>query len=154
MKSEIQFFTFYYSWYSTGAALGVVALDTFLKNISSSSRKIAIGIDNESGYKWTALNVYFYPGTSDKVMPHEVNSGTENEFCIREREVARGQICYFGWLNDPKLGTTSIPFSFAHNMRNFLEHDFSSRVRSLSTEYSSIAIYSFTCLNCRCITSS
>ena len=86
MKSEIQLLLFIIvdtASVITGAALGVVALDTFLKNMASSSRKIAIGIENESGYKWTALNVYFYSGTSDKVMPHEVDSGTENEFCIR-----------------------------------------------------------------------
>ena len=68
-----------------GATLGFVVLDSVLNALADVSRKVAIGIDNESGYKWTALNVYFYSGTSDRVMPHDVDSGTGNEFDMGER---------------------------------------------------------------------
>ena len=69
----------------TGVTLGVVVLQSVLDALGDVSRKVAIGIDNQSGYKWTALNVYFYSGTSDRVMPHDVDSGTGTELNIGER---------------------------------------------------------------------
>ena len=61
-----------------GVTLGAVVLESVLDRIGSFYRKVAVGVDNESGYKWTALNVYFYSGTSDEVIPHKVESGIEN----------------------------------------------------------------------------
>ena len=57
--------------------LGAAVLESVLDRIGSFHRKVAVGVDNESGYKWTALNVFFYSGKSDVVKPHEVESGIE-----------------------------------------------------------------------------
>ena len=59
----------------SGAQLGLSILTTILNTLGSISRKVAIGVDNESGYKWRAINIYFYSGTSDLVLPHDVSSG-------------------------------------------------------------------------------
>ena len=71
-----------------GATLSYVLLEAVLRPMGSVSRKIAVGIDNESGYKWRLNNVCFYSGTSDQSLPYEVDSGTENEFSIKGRKVA------------------------------------------------------------------
>jgi hypothetical protein len=55
-----------------GAALAFQVLDKILTSLGGISRKIAIGVDNESGRKWAARNVYFYSGTSDTVLPYSV----------------------------------------------------------------------------------
>ena len=60
-----------------GVTLGAAVLESVLDRIGSFHRKVAVGVDNESGYKWTALNVFFYSGKSDVVKPHEVESGIE-----------------------------------------------------------------------------
>ena len=60
-----------------GATLGFSMLKSVLDALGNVNRKIAIGIDNESGYKWTAINVYFRSGTSDVVMPYTVRSGKD-----------------------------------------------------------------------------
>ena len=109
-----------------GATLGVVVLQSVLDAIGDVSRKVAIGIDNESGYKWTALNVYFYSGTSDRVMPYHVDSGTGTKFDIREqrggmwveklhevRFVILDANCTHKW--------KPIPFSITADIRNFFK---------------------------------
>nr|Q9Y1U9.1 RecName: Full=DELTA-actitoxin-Aeq1c; Short=DELTA-AITX-Aeq1c; AltName: Full=Equinatoxin IV; Short=EqT IV; Short=EqTIV; AltName: Full=Equinatoxin-4; Flags: Precursor [Actinia equina]AAD39836.1 equinatoxin IV precursor [Actinia equina] len=58
-----------------GAALTFNVLQTVLKALGDISRKIAVGVDNESGKTWTALNTYFRSGTSDIVLPHKVPHG-------------------------------------------------------------------------------
>ena len=62
----------------SGAQLGLSILATILDTLGSISRKVAIGVDNESGYKWRAVNIYFYSGTSDRVLPRDVSSGKIN----------------------------------------------------------------------------
>ena len=42
------------------------------------NRKIAIGIDNESGFNWERPSHYFYSGTSDKNLPYYLNNGELN----------------------------------------------------------------------------
>lgn len=59
----------------SGAQLGLDVLTTILNTLGSINRKVAIGVDNESGYKWRAINIYFHSGTSDRVLPHDVSSG-------------------------------------------------------------------------------
>lgn len=59
----------------SGAQLGFDVLKSVLDAIGNVKRKVAIGIDNETGHKWQALNVYFYSGTSDAPMPYIVSSG-------------------------------------------------------------------------------
>nr|A0A345GPN1.1 RecName: Full=Nigrelysin; Short=Ng; AltName: Full=Actinoporin; AltName: Full=DELTA-actitoxin-Ani1a; Short=DELTA-AITX-Ani1a; AltName: Full=Pore-forming toxine; Short=PFT; Flags: Precursor [Anthopleura nigrescens]AXG64230.1 nigrelysin precursor [Anthopleura nigrescens] len=58
-----------------GANLGMSVLQTILQAIGDVSRKIAVGVDNESGRSWTAQNAYFRSGTSDVILPHTVPSG-------------------------------------------------------------------------------
>ena len=53
-----------------------LTLDTLTKlldTIASVGRKIAIGFDNETPYKWQALNTYFYSGTSDTILPKYID---------------------------------------------------------------------------------
>ena len=61
-----------------GASLGINILKTILDTLGDVRRKVAIGVDNESGYEWEAINAYFYSGSSDEVMPHLVPSGKIN----------------------------------------------------------------------------
>ena len=61
-----------------GAKLGPTVLTSLLSNLADYQRKIAIGIENKSGYPWTAITVYFQSGTTDMVLPTFVKSGTKN----------------------------------------------------------------------------
>nr|AAB31198.1 equinatoxin II=pore-forming toxin [Actinia equina=sea anemones, venom, Peptide, 180 aa] [Actinia equina] len=58
-----------------GASLSFDILKTVLEALGNVKRKIAVGVDNESGKTWTALNTYFRSGTSDIVLPHKVPHG-------------------------------------------------------------------------------
>lgn len=49
-------------------------LNNILTAIGSVTRKIAIGVDNESGLRWTALNVFFAYGASDITLPRTVQN--------------------------------------------------------------------------------
>jgi hypothetical protein len=55
-----------------GASLTFGILDKILTVLGDINRKIAIGVDNESGRAWTAQNAYFFSGTSDVVLPASV----------------------------------------------------------------------------------
>ena len=44
----------------SGAQLGLGILTTILNTLGSISRKVAIGVDNESGYKWRAQSTYIF----------------------------------------------------------------------------------------------
>ena len=58
-----------------GAQLTIDVLRSILEAIGDVNRKVAIGIENESGHPWVALNAYFFSGTSDAPLPHRVASG-------------------------------------------------------------------------------
>ena len=75
-----------------GAALAVDVLDKVLTALGNIKRKIAIGIENKSGYRWTAINVYFYSGTADKLPPDVVQSGTDNELTMFGGGGGRGRV--------------------------------------------------------------
>ena len=64
-----------------GVQLTVDVFKTIVKSISDVKRKVAIGImiENKTGYRWKALNVYFRSGTSAATLPYSVPSG-KNEF--------------------------------------------------------------------------
>ena len=62
----------------SGASLGFNVLKIILDTLGNIERKVAIGVDNESGNEWKAINVYFYSGTSDVVIPRKVPSGKIN----------------------------------------------------------------------------
>ena len=50
-------------------------LKDVLAAIGNVERKISIGIDNESGFKWEAPSHYFTSGTSDRNLPYHLNNG-------------------------------------------------------------------------------
>ena len=50
-------------------------LTKILDALGSVERKVAVGIENDSGYDWEAINVYFFSGTSDAPMPRELPTG-------------------------------------------------------------------------------
>ena len=58
-----------------GTQLTIDVLRSILEAIGDVNRKVAIGIENESGHPWEALNAYFFSGTSDVPLPHRVASG-------------------------------------------------------------------------------
>ncbi|XP_020901104.2 DELTA-stichotoxin-Hcr4a [Exaiptasia diaphana] len=64
---------------SAGTAIAVGqfsinVLNNVLAAIGKVSRKIAIGVENESGLKWEALNVFFRYGASDITLPMKVEN--------------------------------------------------------------------------------
>lgn len=66
---------------AVAGAVGVGELEKLLTNLRDVDRKITIGINNETGFKWEALSVYFDSGTSDVILPEYVLSG-KAEFSI------------------------------------------------------------------------
>lgn len=58
-----------------GVQLTLGILKDILDILGSIERKIAVGIDNESGREWIALNTYFFSGSSDYALPYEVKHG-------------------------------------------------------------------------------
>lgn len=56
----------------SGGSLTFTVLDRILTALMGIDRKVAIGVKNLSGMQWTALNTYFYSGTSHKVLPRTV----------------------------------------------------------------------------------
>jgi len=72
--------------------------------MGSISRKIAIGIDNESGYNWEATNVYFFSGTSDHSLPERVDSGTKMSLALKEGKLQEAKFVILAEQTHPKLG--------------------------------------------------
>ena len=81
------------------AGLTEETLKTLLDSISSVSRKIAIGIANETPYKWEALNTYFVSGTSESVLPEFVTKGNVALYTAKKRSgpVATGSVGVFAY---------------------------------------------------------
>ena len=63
----------------SGYELTPARLNEFLDSLTSTFR-VAIGIDNESGFSWTKFPTYFVSGTEDKPLPYHLNDG-KSEFC-------------------------------------------------------------------------
>ena len=63
-----------------GTKLTLGLLQQLLDVIEKVDRKIAIGIDNESTFKWQEGRLYFRSGTADGVLPYSVKSG-KSDFC-------------------------------------------------------------------------
>ena len=55
-----------------GAELNIDVLKSILEAIGDVSRKVAIGIENESRHPWEALNAYFFSGTSHASLSYSV----------------------------------------------------------------------------------
>lgn len=59
-----------------GNQLTADVLTRFLNNLGTDvGIKVAIGVDNESGYQWKVPGFYFDSGTSDNILPSNVASG-------------------------------------------------------------------------------
>lgn len=58
-------------------------LKEFLNRLPSVIRKVAIGIDNESGFSWEEPTIYFYSGTAKGELPYYLHDG-KSEF-VNER---------------------------------------------------------------------
>lgn len=63
-----------------GTELTLGLLQQLLDVIKNVDRKIAIGIDNESTFKWQEGHFYFRSGTADDFLPYSVESGN-SDFC-------------------------------------------------------------------------
>nr|D2YZQ3.1 RecName: Full=DELTA-thalatoxin-Avl1b; Short=DELTA-TATX-Avl1b; AltName: Full=Cytolysin Avt-II; AltName: Full=Hemolytic toxin Avt-2; Flags: Precursor [Actineria villosa]P0DL55.1 RecName: Full=DELTA-alicitoxin-Pse1a; Short=DELTA-ALTX-Pse1a; AltName: Full=Cytolysin PsTX-20A; Short=Pstx20; Short=ptx20a; Flags: Precursor [Phyllodiscus semoni]BAC45007.1 PsTX-20A [Phyllodiscus semoni]BAI70364.1 hemolytic toxin [Actineria villosa] len=77
-----------------GGELALKILTKILDEIGKIDRKIAIGVDNESGLKWTALNTYYKSGASDVTLPYEVENSKALLYTARKSKgpVARGAV--------------------------------------------------------------
>jgi len=58
-----------------GATLAIDVLKNVLDALANVDRKVAIGIENKSGFKWERPSVYFYSGTADENLPFYVENG-------------------------------------------------------------------------------
>lgn len=56
---------------------GVIPAGTLTRNKRLFERKIATSVENQSGYNWRAINVYFDSGTSDDILPQTVLKGMQ-----------------------------------------------------------------------------
>nr|Q86FQ0.1 RecName: Full=DELTA-sagatoxin-Srs1a; Short=DELTA-SATX-Srs1a; AltName: Full=Cytolysin Src-1; AltName: Full=Src I; Flags: Precursor [Sagartia elegans]AAP04347.1 cytolysin I precursor [Sagartia elegans] len=104
----------------TVIAAGRLTLDllkTLLGTLGSISRKIAIGVDNETGGLITGNNVYFRSGTSDDILPHRVETGEALLYTARKTKgpVATGAVGVFTYyLSDGNTLAVlfSVPFDY------------------------------------------
>ena len=89
------------------AALTQEFLKNLLDSMASVNRKIAIGIENGTPYKWQALNTYFYHGTSDIHLARKALG-----------PVARGVVGVFTYYMEGADKTVAVMFSvpFHHNL--------------------------------------
>nr|P0C1F8.2 RecName: Full=DELTA-stichotoxin-Hcr4b; Short=DELTA-SHTX-Hcr4b; AltName: Full=Cytolysin RTX-S II; Short=RTX-SII [Heteractis crispa] len=100
-----------------GASLGFQILDKVLGELGKVSRKIAVGVDNESGGSWTALNAYFRSGTTDVILPEFVPNQKALLYSGRKDTgpVATGAVAAFAYYmsNGHTLGVMfSVPFDY------------------------------------------
>lgn len=63
-----------------GVKLTMALLQQLLDVIEKVDRKIAIGIDNESTFKWQNGRLYFRSGAADEILPYSVENG-KSDFC-------------------------------------------------------------------------
>ena len=103
------------------AGLTEETLKTLLDSISSVSRKIAIGIVNETPYKWEALNTYFVSGTSESVLPEFVTKGNVALYTAKKRSgpVANGSVGVFAYYMKGAHKTIAVMFSVTFDYNIF-----------------------------------
>ena len=63
-----------------GAKLTLLLLQLLLEMSEKMYFKIAIGIDNESTFKWREGHLYFLHGNGNEILPYGVESG-KSDFC-------------------------------------------------------------------------
>ena len=66
-----------------GVELTVGLLTKLLDVLANVDRKVAIGIDNESNYKWEEPSTYYHSGTADENLPYDVDHGKSEFFDCR-----------------------------------------------------------------------
>ena len=98
------------------AEFSLSVLNEILRIMGDIERKIAVGLSNESGGKWTAIGVYFYSGASDIVLPNEVPDQMVALYNARKTSgpVATGAVGVLGY----KLGdgnTLGVMFSVPYD---------------------------------------
>ena len=94
------------------AGLTQETLKIMLGSIASVSRKIAIGIINETPYEWEALNKYFDSGTSESVLPEFVKKGKVALYTARKTRgpVATGSVGVFTYYMTDAHKTIAVMF--------------------------------------------
>nr|AWM11685.1 actinoporin StnIII [Stichodactyla helianthus] len=100
-----------------GGTLTFQVLDKVLAELGKVSRKIAIGIDNESGRSWSALNTYFRSGTSHEILPENVPNHKALVYNARKSNgpVAKGIVAAFAYyMSDGNTLAVmfSVPFDY------------------------------------------
>lgn len=100
------------------AQLTLTLLKSVLNGIGDVTRKVAIGIANETPYDWQATGVYFESGTSDVALPPDVHPEKAAIYGVRKTAGpvatgAVGALCYYV----PKIHKSvcvmfSVPFSY------------------------------------------
>ena len=73
-------------------------LKKFLNFLGGSKRKIAIGVSNNTPYKWKGTGVYFNSGTSDIHLPRYVNPKQAAIYTARKKSRffgVEGVLCYY-----------------------------------------------------------
>ena len=98
--------------------LGISVLEKALSTLGSISRKIAVGIGNNTPYAWKAIGVYFRSGTSDVILPFCLGSKQATVYTARKTSgpVATGAVAVAGY-EIPDLKVTvcimfSVPFDY------------------------------------------
>ena len=99
------------------AELGFKVLTKILDVLGDVKRKVAIAVANQSGKTWSALNVYYYSGTSDVVLPPSVKNSQALLYDSRKSDgpVARGAVGVIAYaMSDGNtLGVLfSVPFDY------------------------------------------
>ena len=100
------------------AELGFGILQSVLDVLGNVNRKIAIGIGNDTPYEWKAVGVYFFSGTSDEVLPINVNTDEAVTYPARKTNGPTatgvvGVLCYYIPIRSNSLCVMfSVPFDY------------------------------------------
>ena len=95
------------------AGLTEETLKAMLDPIATVSRKIAIGVVNETPYKWEALNTYFVSGASEAILPEFVTKGNVALYTAKKTlgPVATGCVGVFAYYMEGADKTIAVMFS-------------------------------------------
>uniref|UniRef100_UPI003CC7B11C Actinoporin n=1 Tax=Orbicella faveolata TaxID=48498 RepID=UPI003CC7B11C len=101
-----------------GAELTIGLLQNLLDVLANVNRKCAVGVDNESGFRWQEGSTYFFSGTADENLPYSVSDGYAVLYGPRKTNgpVATGVVGVLAYYI-PSIGKTlavmwSVPFDY------------------------------------------
>eukprot|EP00118_Oscarella_pearsei_P025540 m.308345 g.308345 ORF g.308345 m.308345 type:complete len:197 (+) comp43807_c0_seq1:102-692(+) len=101
---------------------GQSTLANLLKTIDDVRRKIAITINNESGFELKPAKVWFQSGTSDLVLPEKIGNGMGLAYTARKTKSAPATgavgVMAFDFTRDKEESTLAILFSVTIASRN------------------------------------